>query len=56
MTEFKVKQNWDGSAIKLGIAIPGFDGEKYPTSEKYWFDLTFEEAEELIKQLQEADY
>jgi len=47
MTEFIVRYSW-GKGIELGIAVPGFDGSKWPTANKYWFDLTFDEFEDLI--------
>ncbi|GAG88027.1 unnamed protein product [marine sediment metagenome] len=50
MTEFTVGRDY-GKGIKLGIAVPGFDGSKWPKSDKYRFSLSLEEAKNLMEKL-----
>ena len=50
MVEFIVTNEYDNK-IGVGIAVPGFDGSKYPTSDKAWFTLNSDEADDLISKL-----
>jgi hypothetical protein len=54
MVEFSVRPSFSKGRIELGIADPGYDGNRWPTSDKYNFDLTLDEVHDLILKLKEA--